>query len=111
MNLESSTKAKGELHAIDKLGRVVIPRALQRRMGYEAGDVMEISVGDDGQSIRIAKYFPEDDYGTLIKAMETMAENLLYMGRLDIDEAKDLREHLKQMKQITANSTRYQKDL
>lgn len=42
---------KGIIKEVDSLGRVVLPKEIRQDMGVEPGQIFEMFVGDDGESI------------------------------------------------------------
>ncbi|MBQ9975178.1 MAG: AbrB/MazE/SpoVT family DNA-binding domain-containing protein [Clostridia bacterium] len=44
-------KAKGDIRAIDELGRIVVPKTFRRILGIEAGDMLEMNLNDDGEIV------------------------------------------------------------
>jgi transcriptional pleiotropic regulator of transition state genes len=44
-------KAKGDIRAIDELGRIVVPKTFRRILGIEAGDMLEMNLNDNGEIV------------------------------------------------------------
>ncbi len=44
-------KAKGDMRAIDELGRIVIPKTFRKILGIESGDMLEMNLNDDGEIV------------------------------------------------------------
>lgn len=48
--------ARGVTRKVDDFGRVVVPREIQRQLGWETGDAIEITV--KGEVVSLQKYNP-----------------------------------------------------
>ena len=44
-------KAKGDIRAIDDLGRVVIPKTFRKILAIESGDMLELNLNDNGEIV------------------------------------------------------------
>jgi len=44
-------KAKGDIRAIDELGRVVIPMTFRKMLGIKPGDALDMSLNENGEII------------------------------------------------------------
>jgi transcriptional pleiotropic regulator of transition state genes len=44
-------KAKGDIRAIDELGRVVIPKTFRKLLGIESGDMLEMNLNDNDEIV------------------------------------------------------------
>ncbi len=44
-------KTKGDIRAIDELGRVVIPMTFRKMLGIKSGDALDMSLNENGEII------------------------------------------------------------
>ena len=73
-------KATGIVRRIDDLGRVVIPREIRRSMGILEGDVFEIFVDHNENTVCFKKYNSLGEVGSMLDTVESRTEHIKSAG-------------------------------
>lgn len=88
-------KTTGAIRRIDDLGRIVIPKEVQRILQMREGTPMEIYTIPDG--IVLKKYRPETE---LLEIMQYFDNALFSSEDLDANKAAKIRKHMRAIQEI-----------
>lgn len=87
-------KTTGIVRRIDDLGRVVLPREIQRNLDWEEFTPLEISVDMENDEVILSRFSGGDIASARIKHLGTMFKDMMLEKDITEEEYEQLTQHL-----------------